>query len=270
MATRVGGRPGNLRTGLIANEKALFFLKKSVRNRFVRGALVHAGDRWIGGFLPKRFTDYVKRQPFGYREHSVKGLTKKTRRMGLLQEMLNQYLAGWDPWSAEQPPQSRFLVWLKTEQAGGRHRWSAGGFWRSARREFRVWAQKMIESKVEALRDRVTPLVSTGRLRDMALANATARATVTGKRETLTVTIPRPVDVKTGKNGRQRIVVRGSDIVLRCLTLIPSWENQFVAAQFKEALTESLKDGKPLPGGLPARRRRPAKPRDTGQAPARS
>lgn len=271
MATRVGGRPGNLRSGIIANEKALFFLKKSVRNRFVRGALVHAGDRWIGGFLPKRFTDYVKRQPFGYREMGRKGTVQKLRRMGLMQDIFNQYLSGWDPWGTTGKfPQARFIAWLKYEQRSGFFLFTRSGKWNGARAEFRRWAKRLVEGKVAGLKAKLTPLIQSGRLRDTALAGATARATVTGKRETLTVTIPRPVDVQTGADGRQKIIVRGSDIVLRCLTMVPSWENSFVAAQFKDALTESLADGKPLPGGLPARRRRPAKPRDTGTAPART
>lgn len=206
-------------------------MKRGLRNRIVRAALMEAGSAWITNFLGQRFTDYVKRAPFNYR-------TSKNSRRALelpqVQAAMRAQLGGWNPFTQTFWPQATqpiFMAWrVRNPQfmARGPNGKQTKESMHKQRQAFTAWAKGLLETIINKFGGSLLPFVFTGDFRHVALSNARPQAIARGGRAELLIRVPQPHPIQ------ERFVA--------IFRTIPVWEGEYVFLQ-AQANIQSILSG---------------------------
>lgn len=230
-----------LRVEITLAQRHMRWLDAKSRNTLIRSAFEGAGVAWISAFLPKRFTDYVRRQPFNYPKHGAGWLAKKLRSAtkGDLytawQKTKARDFMGWDPFAdgaIGKVPGLLLDMWIRDHPGMYKYRrlsrYIQIGEGNKVRADIMRWAKKRsyeIASNLSA--DGIMlPLVMDGTTREAALGGARSQATVTTKKARLTITIPRG----------HAIPQRYSDII----SMLPEWEFNYIRQHFAANLKAAI------------------------------
>jgi len=229
------GTNGPIRWAVEMQGPALALFPRSTQNEMVRGALEVAGKQWGAVFLPKRFSHYVDRSPFPYPRHRDGFYLNKARRMGILQPIFQKLFMGWDPWSANRPPDALITDWKRKNPS--KYRFSITGSYSGLIADLRANSKRMIFEIVRDMNgdDKFLPLVESGSARKSVLTNVSYRATATAKRQKLRISMPlglRPGQ-EAGKGGTSKTVTE-------VLQTMPGWEVRWLGKKFAENLTLRL------------------------------
>jgi len=196
---------------------------RSAANGLIRDSLISAGTRWIAGFLPKRFSNYVERSPFSYRLRSP---LQKFRALGLLKPIFDREFFGWDPWSPANPPKQWIAIYA-------RGRTSRTGMFSGIKREARRNAKRITREIVDDQSAKIVPLVQTGLAQRAALTGAQARATATASRKVLRIAVP----LGAARNEKVGKIIR--TIPPHEVAAIARWVEQSVVARLSGRGIES-------------------------------
>ena len=231
---------GAIRARIEASRAALSLFRAAERNAIIRGALLVAGNRWLGAYKPLRFTDYVQRKPFGYPKRPVGLATTKLRTAKepplstIWERIKSTEFAGWDPWGSQRIPRQLEDAFLRRDKA--KYTYSVGLFkgrthWRLLHEDIRKWAKGRTRERAANLAEDgvMLPLVQDGKLRDEYSKASRAHATATAKKARLTITIPR--------GDRQ------NKWAVRLLGMLPVWEFNSIVKWFDQALSKGIETG---------------------------
>lgn len=208
----------------------------STRNKILRECMRHAGEMWRATYVPMRFTDYVKKSPFGYRL-TPGAAWKRMQVKGGVFDRLSVHFDGSNPFPGTGHGKivygPRFDAWLKQQQAQGRFRFSALGNYKRARSEYAAIVQaKFREAARNWYKDNAkdaVPLMLTGQLsRTVMTGKVTARATT--NMASVKITMPRG----DRQNPWARRVL--STVPVKEAQHVARWMGQRFSGQFDQAI----------------------------------
>ncbi len=234
-ASSINGKNKTIQWAINAQGNALAFLDRKAANDVIRGAMNLVAGDWVQTFLPKRFTDYVDRDPFPYPGHRLGFFINKARRMGVLKQLIDSLpmTKGWDPWGPDKPDLLLIIEW-KRQHPGKYNRIGSGpGLISDMRRNAKDQISKIIDEMWG--KGIFQPLVESGLLRKTVMQGVKFRSTVTANSQKLYITMPIPLrsNQEKGKGGI-------SPTVGAVLRTVPHWEISWFAKKLERAMAATL------------------------------
>jgi hypothetical protein len=186
-------RESPIRTTLIANEKALKLFSARERNAVLKAGGEAMGYRWIDEWLFKRFTKYMERSPFNYRQGNYYRHFRLLAAAGAmsLRELLGPVF--WDPWDFESPIPDRVMQMYWNELRSKKKQHSRSGFNRwisSFRGKLKRELRQRIRTAARRHEKTGNPFVEFGTARATATSRARTKAVAPGGRLRADIRIP--------------------------------------------------------------------------------